>query len=85
MYYVYILESLKDQKLYVGYSDNVKRRLNEHNSGKVGATKNRVPFKLIYVEGYLHQQDATFREKFYKTGWGRTHLMKVLKNYYKNK
>jgi putative endonuclease len=57
----------------------------EHNAGKVIATKNRKPFELIYVEGYLNQQDATSREKFYKTGWGRNHLKKVLSNYYRQK
>lgn len=83
MYYVYILKSLKDSKLYVGYSNNPKERLECHNCGKVEATKNRRPFEIIYLEGYLNQQDATFREKFYKTGWGRTHLKKILKNYWK--
>ena len=64
MYYVYILSSLKDKNLYVGYSNNVLRRLAEHNEGKVKITKHRRPFKLIYLEGYLNQQDATSREKF---------------------
>lgn len=71
MYFVYILESQKDGLNYVGYSSDVQRRLQEHNQGKVGITKNRRPFKLIYFEGYLNQQDATAREKFYKTGWGK--------------
>ncbi len=81
MYYVYILGSLKDGKLYVGYSNNLKRRFGEHNAGKVRITKHRRPFKLLYYEAYLNQQDATEREKYFKTGWGRTHLKKVLKNY----
>lgn len=85
MYFVYILESMKDNQLYVDYSDNVKRRIEEHNSGRVLATLNRRPFKLIYLEGYIYQQDSTAREKFYKTGWGRTHLKKILKNYYETK
>jgi len=81
MYFVYILQSLRDKKLYVGYTDNVKRRIEEHNKGRVSITKNRRPFKLIYVEGYLNQQDATSREKCFKTGWGRTYVKKVLNNY----
>ncbi len=85
MYFIYVLESLVDQHLYVGYSDNIKRRLDEHNSGKVLATRNRRPFKVIHLEGFVNQQDATSREKFYKTGWGRTHLKRILKNYYKDK
>ena len=82
MFFVYILQSLKDQKLYVGYTNNVKRRFEEHNRGLVSITKHRRPFKLIYLEGYLNQQDATAREKFFKTGWGRTNLKKALKNYW---
>lgn len=83
MFYVYILESLKDGKLYVGYTDNLRRRFEEHNRGKISITKHRRPFRLLYYEAYLNQQDATAREKYFKTGWGRTHLKKVLKNYWK--
>jgi len=83
MFYVYILKSLKDSKLYIGYSNDIDRRLKEHNAGLVDATKRRVPFLLIYYEAFLNQQDATSQEKFYKTGWGRTHLKKILNNYLK--
>ena len=82
MYYVYILKSLKDNNLYVGYSHDYQIRLKAHNEGKVTITRNRRPFELIYIEGFVNQQDATSREKFFKTGWGRTHLKKILKNYY---
>ncbi|MBU1071263.1 GIY-YIG nuclease family protein [Patescibacteria group bacterium] len=82
MYYVYVLKSLRDGKLYVGYSKNYKQRIKEHNKGRIIITKNRRPFILIYLEGYLNQQDATAREKFFKTGWGRTHLKKTLINYF---
>ncbi|MBI4226150.1 GIY-YIG nuclease family protein [Candidatus Roizmanbacteria bacterium] len=84
MFYVYVLKSLRDQKLYNGYSDDLKRRFNDHNKGKVEATKHRKPFILIYYEAYLNQQDATTREKFFKTQWGRNYLKKVLKNYFQN-
>ena len=84
MYFVYILQSDKDGKFYVGYTNNVRRRVYEHNNGEVSITKHRRPFRLVYLEGYLNQQDATSREKFFKTGWGRTHLKKVLKNYLGN-
>ena len=83
MFYIYILQSQQDAKLYVGYTNNIRRRLKEHTSGKVTITKHRRPFKLIYLEGYLNQQDATSREKFFKTGWGRTYLKRVLKNYWR--
>lgn len=84
MFYVYVLKSMKDQKPYVGYTNNLRRRFEEHNLGKISITKHRKPFKLVYYEAYLNQQDATIREKYFKTGWGRTHLKKVLKNYLKS-
>lgn len=84
MFYTYILLSLKDRKLYVGYSADLKSRVKYHNDGKVLATKNRHPFELIYYEAFKNQQDATTREKFYKTGWGRAHLKKILSNYFEN-
>lgn len=83
MYYIYVLRSIKDGKLYSGYSRDLKSRFNDHNKGKVESTKNRRPFKLIYYEAYLHQQDATSREKFFKTQWGRNYIRRVLKNYWK--
>ena len=85
MYYVYVLQSITDNKLYNGYTDNLKRRFADHNLGKVESTKHRRPFKLIYYEAYLHQQDATTREKYFKTQWGRNYLKKTLKNYWKTK
>ncbi len=84
MYYTYILRSLIDGKLYSGYTDNLKHRFQDHNSGRVESTKHRKPFILIYYEAYLHQQDATSREKFFKTQWGRNYLRRVLKNYLKD-
>jgi len=81
MFYVYILESLKDKKLYVGYTNNLRRRFEEHNSGKIDVTKYRRPFKIIYYEAYLNQQDATHREKYLKTHLGKMFLKNRLKSY----
>lgn len=82
MYYIYILKSLKDNKLYNGYTKDLKERFQKHQKGEVESTKFRRPFKLIYYEAYLNQQDATGREKYFKTQWGRNYLKKVLKNYW---
>ncbi|OGK20295.1 excinuclease ABC subunit C [Candidatus Roizmanbacteria bacterium RIFCSPHIGHO2_02_FULL_37_13b] len=82
MYYTYVLESLKDKSLYKGYTDNLKRRLQEHNHREVDSTKYKIPWKVIYYEAYLNQQDATSREKFFKTQWGRNYLRRILKNYF---
>ena len=78
MFFIYILKSLKDEKLYVGFTNNLKRRLNNHNKGKVFSTKSRCPFGLIYYEAYLSKEDAQKREKFFKTGWGRNYIKKNL-------
>ncbi|NUM25760.1 MAG: GIY-YIG nuclease family protein [Candidatus Buchananbacteria bacterium] len=79
MFYVYILKSLKDCQLYIGYTKNLQRRFNEHNNGKSLATKNRIPLTLVYYEAYLAEIDAKNREKFFKTGWGRNYIKRNLK------
>lgn len=73
---------MSDGKLYSGYTADLKKRFSYHNEGKVDSTRNRTPFKLIYYEAYIHQQDATAREKFFKTQWGRNYIKRVLKNYW---
>lgn len=73
-YYTYVLRSKKDQDLYVGWSNDLKTRIKEHNSGKVRATKYRVPLELIYYEACLNKENAIIREKQLKTGFGRAYL-----------
>lgn len=62
MYYVYILKSIKDRKLYIGYTNNLLRRVKEHNSKLNTSTKSRIPFKLVYYEAYANLSDAKKRE-----------------------
>ncbi|OQB05296.1 MAG: GIY-YIG nuclease superfamily protein [bacterium ADurb.Bin212] len=62
MYYLYILKSLKDHDLYIGYTSDLKRRFQEHNEGKNKSTKYRTPFELIYYEAYKDKSDAKKRE-----------------------
>lgn len=66
---------------YVGYTTNIQIRINEHNNGNVLSTKNRRPLKLIYWEGCLNQTDATKREKYLKTAWGKRYIKGRVKNY----
>lgn len=73
-FYMYVLESLKDGKKYIGYTNNLKRRLEEHKKGLSFATKRRLPFRLIYFEGCLNEQDAKRREGYLKTTQGRRFL-----------
>jgi putative endonuclease len=80
-YYVYVLQSEKDCKFYIGYASDIKKRLEEHNSGKVSTTRNRRPLKLVYWEGCLNQQDAASREKYLKTTWGKRYIKSRLQEY----
>ena len=80
-FYTYILESLKDNKLYVCYSGNLWARIEEHEKGKSFATKFRLPFKLIYFEGCVNMDDAKRREKYLKTTQGRRFIGLRLKEY----
>ena len=79
MNYVYILTSKRDFKRYIRLTNNLKRRLILHNSGKVQATKNRKPFELIYYEEFEDRINAAKREKFLKSGKGREFLNSILK------
>jgi len=62
MFSVYILKSLKDNKFYIGVTNDLRRRIGEHNSGKSPSTAPRAPFKLIYCESYISEKDAKHRE-----------------------
>ncbi len=85
MQYVYILQSSADDNLYVGCTSDLRKRLLLHNAGKVQATKNRRPMKVIYYEALMNKKDAFEREKFLKTGWGRTYIRRVMKNHFSQK
>ncbi len=80
-YYVYVLLSEKDNQFYTGYTSDLEKRLREHNEGKVASTRRRRPFRLVYWEGCLNQQDATRREKYLKTAWGKRYIKNRLQNY----
>ena len=73
-YYTYVLLSKKDNKLYIGYTDNLIQRVNKHKIGKVDSTKDRRPLKLVYYEACRNENKAIKREKYFKTGFGRRFL-----------
>ena len=81
MYYTYVLRSEKDGGFYIGFTKDLKLRFEEHLNGRVDSTKNRRPFKLIYYEACLKQEDATRREKYLKTYNGRRFIHKRIKSY----
>ena len=62
MHYVYVLRSLKDGRFYVGYTENLEKRIAEHNDGKSASTKNRIPLELVYREICKNKVDALRRE-----------------------
>jgi len=74
MYFVYVLRSGRYNTRYVGSTDNIDKRVKEHNSGKVRYTKGRVPWRLVYHETFLTRGEARKREIFLKSGQGRKYL-----------
>jgi len=78
-YYVYVIQSVKDLSWYTGYTRDLKKRLEEHNSGRGFSTKHREPWKLIYYEASSDKKDATAREKYLKSGMGKRYLKNRLK------
>ncbi len=78
MYYVYVIQSLRDKKLYIGHTNNLIKRIKQHNTGLVESTQKRKPFKLLYYEASNVLADAVRREKSFKTGFGRAYLKRRL-------
>ena len=71
MFYTYVLKSKKNDRFYTGYTNDLRKRFNEHNEKKSKYTKYRGPYELIYYEACLNQDDAKRREKYLKTSTGR--------------
>ena len=71
MYYIYVIKSLKDSRLYKGITNNLQRRLKGHNDGKQKSTKSFKPWKLVYYEKYEKREEARKREIYLKSGSGR--------------
>ena len=82
MFYVYLLHSERDAGLYIGFSTDLRRRLNEHKNGAAQATNFRGPWNLIYYEAYAEEADALGRERYLKSGGGRKFLRSQLRNYF---
>ena len=80
MYYVYVLKSHVDHKLYVGYTTNLRERLQKHQNGEVTSTKFRRPFDLIFYEGYKSMKDAKRREGYLKSSKGKSSLNMMLRD-----
>lgn len=80
-HFVYVLQSLNKDKGYVGMTNNLERRLKEHNLGLSSYTKRHIPWKMIYHEEYDSLKDARSREKYLKSSSGRRFLKEVFKQF----
>ncbi len=83
MYYVYVLLD-KNGNFYIGYSKDLRKRIEEHEQGLVFATKSKLPVVLIYYEACVNKYDAVKREKYLKSGPGRKFLKNRIKQYFKS-
>lgn len=81
MFYVYVLQSETDDGLYIGFSADLRRRMAEHQEGRSFATSYRGPWRLIYYEAYLEEEDALGRERYLKSGGGRRFLKGQLRHH----
>ena len=84
MFYTYILKSIKDDKLYIGYTHDLRKRFKEHQEGKTPSTKFRRPFVLIFYESFVDKRDAKRREKYFKTTKGKASLAQIIRYSIKN-
>lgn len=84
-HYVYVLQSLQINWIYVGFTSDLRKRFKEHNNKEELSTKHYVPFDLIHYEAYRSIKDAKRREEYFKTTKGKTTLKTMLKEYFENK
>ncbi|MDP3935031.1 MAG: GIY-YIG nuclease family protein [Candidatus Giovannonibacteria bacterium] len=81
MFYTYVLQSIKNGRWYTGYTNDLRKRFNQHNENKSRYTNKRGPYKLIYYEACLNEEDARSRELYLKTGMGKRYLKNRLKRF----
>jgi putative endonuclease len=81
MKYVYVIQSLESNRWYTGSTNDLRKRFNQHNEGKSTWTRKRGPWKLIYYEACLNEEDARAREKYLKSGMGKRYLKNRLKRF----
>lgn len=81
-FYVYVLKSINHDFIYVGFTQDLKRRFKEHNNQEELSTKHYAPFDLILFEGYKNIQDTKRREGYFKTTKGKVTLKQMLREYF---
>ncbi len=79
MFFVYVLKSLKDGTTYIGFSEEVNKRLKEHNEGRTKSTKGKMPYELVYTEEYATKTEARIRElRLKNNSWEKAQLYKKI-------
>jgi putative endonuclease len=78
-FYTYVLRCEKTKTFYTGTTNNLTKRLGQHNSGEVYSTKNKFPIRIVYVEACLSKGDAYRRERYLKTGMGKRYIKNRLR------
>ena len=78
MYYVYILLNEAETRTYTGVTDDVNKRLAEHNAGRVQSSQPYRPYKVIHIESFETLSEARQKEKFYKSATWRRRLKEML-------
>ncbi|OGW66499.1 MAG: hypothetical protein A3H49_03545 [Nitrospirae bacterium RIFCSPLOWO2_02_FULL_62_14] len=78
MHYVYILLNEAKTRTYTGVSDDIEKRLKEHNEGKVKSSRHYRPYRVIYTEEFQTLSEARQKERFYKSTTGRRRLKEIL-------
>jgi putative endonuclease len=78
MFYTYILQSLKSGRYYIGHTQDLESRLERHQLGKVIATKNKGPWKVVYSETFNSKIEANKRELEIKSKKSRIYIEKLI-------
>ena len=81
MFYLYILQSKKSNKFYIGISSNTERRIQEHNSSQVRSTKTGKPWIKIHEESFDNRSEATKRERYLKSLKKRYYIDSMIKHF----
>ena len=81
IFYTYVLQSEKDDDIYIEITRDLKQRFDRHQKGLVDSTKNRMPLKLVYYEPCLNQNDAKKRKKYFKTYHGSMYIKRRFESY----
>jgi len=81
MYYVYVLKSKRDGRLHIGHTGDLHRSINRHNGGHVTATRDQIPFEMVYYEACTDKRDALKRESYLRGTYGRRFIQNRLQHY----